>query len=58
MTNRLKPTGGVICATSTTRTRKMPNQSRSILAAMMIGMITDVVSTIMEMPSRKQPRMR
>src|SRR5690606_5550807 len=29
ITNRLKPTGGVICAISTTTTRKMPNQIAS-----------------------------
>ena len=32
MTNRLKPTGGVICAISTTITMKMPNQMRSMPA--------------------------
>ena len=29
-TNRLKPTGGVICAVSTVMTRKMPNHSGSM----------------------------
>ena len=57
-TKRLKPTGGVICAISTTSTMKMPNQIRSIFAASTIGMITAVVSTTIEMPSRKQPRIR
>src|SRR6266702_4678164 len=55
-TNRLKPTGGVICAISTTSTMKMPNHSRSIPAALTEGRITAEVSTTMEMPSRKQPR--
>ena len=32
-TNRLNPTGGVICAISTTSTMKMPNQRRSIPTA-------------------------
>ena len=56
MTNRLKPTGGVICAISTTRMTKMPNHSRSIPAACTAGRITAVVSRMIEMPSRKQPR--
>ena len=29
MTNRFSPTGGVICAISTTSTMKMPNQIKS-----------------------------
>ena len=56
-TNRLKPTGGVICAISTTRTIKIPNQSRSIPAAWTAGKITEVVSNTIEIPSRKQPNM-
>src|SRR5215212_10472345 len=44
-TKRLKPTGGVICAISTTSTMKIPNQIRSIFADSTIGMITAVVST-------------
>ncbi len=55
-TKRLKPTGGVICAISTTITMKMPNQMRSMPAFWMVGRITPMVSTTMEMPSRKQPR--
>ena len=51
------PTGGVICAISTTSTIKMPNQMGSIPAACTAGRMTDVVSTTMEMPSRKHPRM-
>ena len=54
-TNRLKPTGGVICAISTTSTMKMPNQIRSMPAAWMVGISTPMVSTTIEMPSRKQP---
>ena len=54
-TNRLKPTGGVICAISTTSTRKMPNQRRSMPAASTVGRMTPIVSTTIEMPSRKQP---
>jgi hypothetical protein len=40
-TNRLKPTGGVICAISTTSTTKMPNHSGSIPALSTVGRITD-----------------
>jgi hypothetical protein len=54
-TNRLKPTGGVTCAISTTMTMKMPNQSGSMPAYRIVGMITPIVSTTIEMPSRKQP---
>src|SRR5438094_4856676 len=56
-TNRLKPTGGVICAISTTSTTNMPNQSKSIPAAFTEGSMTEEVSTTIEMPSMKQPRM-
>ncbi len=44
---------GVIWAISTTRTMKMPNQSGSMPACSTIGMMTEVVSTTTEMPSRK-----
>jgi hypothetical protein len=54
-TNRLKPTGGVICAISTTSTTKMPNQIGSMPAFCTVGRITPMVSTTMLMPSRKQP---
>ena len=54
-TNRLKPTGGVICAISTTSTTKMPNHSGSMPALITVGMITPIVSTTIEMPSRKHP---
>ena len=54
-TNRLKPTGGVTCAISTTMTMKMPNHSGSMPAFCTVGMITPMVSTTIEMPSRKQP---
>ena len=54
-TNRLKPTGGVICAISTTMTMKMPNQIKSNPAACTVGRMTPMVSTTIEMPSRKQP---
>ncbi|KAG1419166.1 hypothetical protein G6F57_023693 [Rhizopus arrhizus] len=54
-TNRSKPTGGVICAISTTNTMKMPNQIRSMPAACTVGSNTPMVSTTIEMPSRKQP---
>ena len=54
-TNRLKPTGGVICAISTTSTTKMPNHSGSMPAFWIVGRMTPIVSTTIEMPSRKQP---
>src|SRR5262245_17017061 len=54
-TNRLKPTGGDTSAISTTSTTKMPNQTRSKPAALIIGITTAVVSTIMEMPSSAVP---
>src|SRR5215831_1642071 len=54
-TNRLKPTGGDTSAISTTSTTKMPNQTRSKPALLIIGMTTAVVSTIMEMPSSAVP---
>ena len=57
-TKRLKPTGGVICAISTTSTMKMPNHTRSKPVVAMIGSTTETVSTIMLMPSMKQPRIR
>src|SRR5581483_6063794 len=54
-TNRLKPTGGDTSAISTTSTTKMPNQTRSNPACLIIGITTAVVSTIMEMPSSAVP---
>jgi hypothetical protein len=51
----LKPTGGVTCAISTTTTTKMPNHSGSMPALWMVGISTAIVSTTIEMPSRKQP---
>src|SRR6185437_14636178 len=54
-TNRLKPTGGVICAISTTSTRKTPNHRRAMPACSTVGRMTRIVSTTMEMPSRKHP---
>ncbi len=57
-TKRLKPTGGVICAISTTSTTKMPNHSASMPAACTVGSTTPMVSTTMLMPSRKQPSSR
>jgi hypothetical protein len=35
----------------------MPNQIGSMPAALIMGMTTDKVSTIMDTPSKKQPRM-
>ena len=55
MERRAQPTGGVICAISTTSTTKMPNHSVSMPAFSMVGRITPIVSTTIEMPSRKQP---
>jgi signal transduction histidine kinase len=55
-TNRLKPTGGVICAISTTSTTKMPNQIISIPACLTKGSMIAMVRATQEMPSRKQPR--
>ena len=54
-TNRLKPTGGVTSAISTSSTRKMPNHTRSNPACCTIGSTTTVVSTIMDMPSSAVP---
>ena len=54
-TNRLKPTGGVTSAISTSKTRKMPNQTGSKPACLIIGMTMTVVSTIIEMPSSAVP---
>src|SRR3954464_8133272 len=54
-TNRLNPTGGDTSAISTTSTTKMPNQTRSKPAVLIIGMTTAVVSTIIEMPSSAVP---
>ena len=54
-TNRLKPTGGETSAISTISTRKMPNQTRSKPACLIIGITTAVVSTIIEMPSSAVP---
>ena len=55
MTKRLKPTGGVISAISTSSTMKMPNHTRSKPAAWTIGMTMEVVSTIIETPSSAVP---
>ena len=51
------PTGGVIWAISTRMMRKTPNQIRSKPACFTIGSTTTVVSTIIEMPSMRHPRM-
>ena len=37
ITNKLNPTGGVICAISTTMTMNIPNQRRSIPACSTMG---------------------
>ena len=42
-TNRLTPTGGVICANATTSTRKMPNHTRSLPACCTARNATTVV---------------
>ena len=55
-TNRLNPTGGDTSAISTTRTTKIPNQTRSNPACLIIGTTIDVVSTIIEIPSSAVPR--
>ncbi|MNL12772.1 hypothetical protein D3C87_1336480 [compost metagenome] len=57
-TNRLKPTGGVTSAISTSSTTKMPNQTRSKPAFWIIGSTTALVSTIIEMPSSAVPSTR
>src|ERR1700709_1259828 len=54
-TNRLNPTGGDTSAISTTSTRKMPNQTGSKPACLIIGTTMVVVNTIMEMPSSAVP---
>ena len=46
-TNRLKPTGGVICAISTTNTMKMPNQIGSIIARVSMPMFFLMVGAVM-----------
>jgi hypothetical protein len=56
-TKRLNPTGGVICAISTRMIRYTPNQTRSKPACFTMGRTTTVVSTIIEMPSIRHPRM-
>ena len=57
-TNRLKPTGGVTSAISTSSTMKMPNHTRSKPAFWIIGSTTAAVSTIMQMPSSAVPSTR
>ena len=54
-TNKLKPTGGVTSAISTSSTMKMPNQTTSNPALIIIGSTTVEVSTIIEMPSSAVP---
>src|SRR5215471_19496960 len=54
-TNRLNPTGGDTSAISTTSTTKIPNQTRSKPACLIIWITTAVVSTIIEMPSSAVP---
>ena len=54
--NKLKPTGGVICAISTTTTKKIPNQIMSKPACLIIGSIIAIVNTTAEMPSRNIPK--
>src|SRR5207237_9943810 len=49
-TNRLKPTGGDTSAISTTSTTKMPNQTRSKPAALIIRLTTAEVGTNQGMP--------
>ena len=56
-TNKLNPTGGVICAISTTTTKKMPNQIISKPACLIIGSIIAIVKTTAEIPSKNIPRM-
>lgn len=56
ITDRSKPVGGVICDISTTSTTWMPSQNRSTPLRSIIGSTVEVVSTTIEMPSRKQPR--
>ncbi len=48
--------GSLTWAISTTRTTKMPNQIRSKPAFSTVGSSTPMVSTTIEIPSRKQPR--
>src|SRR5262249_10032753 len=54
-TKRLKPTGGETSAISTTRTTKIPNQTRSNPACLIMGTTIEVVSTIIEIPSSAVP---
>ena len=54
-TNKLNPRGGVIWAISIMITIKIPNQILSKPALSIIGKTTEVVRTIMEKPSMKQP---
>src|SRR5690625_2469143 len=56
ITNRLKPNGGVICAISMTTTIYTPNHNRFMPAASTMGSTTALLSTRMEMPSRKHPK--
>jgi len=56
ITKRLKPTGGVICAISTTITRKTPNQILSNPASRMSGSAIGSVMTMADMPSSTMPR--
>ena len=56
ITNRLKPTGGVIWAISTTTTRNTPNQILSNPAACTRGRVIGRVMTMLDMPSSTQPR--
>src|SRR5262245_1769006 len=55
-TKRLKPTGGVTSAISTSSTTKIPNHTRSIPAFWIIGSTTAEVRTIIEIPSSAVPR--
>ena len=51
----MKPTGGETSAISITSTMKMPNQTRSKPAALIMGSTIEVVSRIIEMPSSAVP---
>src|SRR3546814_10840154 len=57
-TNRLNPTGGVIWAISTTKTRKMPNQIKSMPAEVTVGSSMPMVSRSEEHTSELQSLMR
>ena len=57
-TNRLRPNGGVIRPTSIIKTEITPNQTGSKPDFTTRGKITGNVSTIIEMASKKHPKIK